>query len=91
MTTVYLGEGTAKPIDPTVQAGTQVQQLINFVCVQEFGKIPIINIQFNYTSLNFYEFTPIISVTVVVSRIISISPFICLCLWVIAPYCIKTC
>uniref|UniRef100_A0A1I7WXY9 Alpha_adaptinC2 domain-containing protein n=1 Tax=Heterorhabditis bacteriophora TaxID=37862 RepID=A0A1I7WXY9_HETBA len=33
----------AKPIDPIVQ------QLINFVCVQEFGKIPIINIQFNYT------------------------------------------
>uniref|UniRef100_A0A1I7WBB4 MSP domain-containing protein n=1 Tax=Heterorhabditis bacteriophora TaxID=37862 RepID=A0A1I7WBB4_HETBA len=32
------------------------------------------------SSLNFYEFTPIISVTVVVSRIISISPFICLCL-----------
>uniref|UniRef100_A0A1I7WZ55 Uncharacterized protein n=1 Tax=Heterorhabditis bacteriophora TaxID=37862 RepID=A0A1I7WZ55_HETBA len=30
--------------------------------------------------MNFYEFTPIISVTVVVSRIISISPFIWLCL-----------
>lgn len=35
-------------MDPIVQAGTQVQQLINFVCVQEFGKIPIIEIKFNY-------------------------------------------
>ncbi|KAE9421005.1 hypothetical protein Angca_002154 [Angiostrongylus cantonensis] len=41
-------QAQAKPIDPVVQAGAQVQQLINFVCVQEFGKMPIIQIKFNH-------------------------------------------
>ncbi|KHJ98574.1 adaptin region [Oesophagostomum dentatum] len=41
-------QAQAKPIDPVIQAGTQVQQLINFVCVQEFGKMPIIHLKFNY-------------------------------------------
>ncbi|KAK6051521.1 alpha adaptin carboxyl-terminal domain protein [Cooperia oncophora] len=36
-------------MDPIVQAGTQVQQLINFVCVQEFGRMPIMQIKFGYT------------------------------------------
>ncbi|ETN69317.1 adaptin region [Necator americanus] len=42
-------QAQAKPIDPVIQAGTQVQQLINFVCVQEFGKMPIIHLKFNHT------------------------------------------
>ncbi|KAJ1356444.1 hypothetical protein KIN20_014166 [Parelaphostrongylus tenuis] len=42
-------QAQAKPIDPVVQAGAQVQQLINFVCVQEFGKMPIIQIKFSHT------------------------------------------
>ncbi|KIH65318.1 adaptin region [Ancylostoma duodenale] len=41
-------QAQAKPMDPVIQAGTQVQQLINFVCVQEFGKMPIIHLKFNY-------------------------------------------
>ncbi|KJH48908.1 adaptin region [Dictyocaulus viviparus] len=40
----------AKPMDTTIQGGTQVQQLINFVCVQEFAKVPIIQIKFNYVN-----------------------------------------
>ncbi|KAK6039402.1 adaptin domain protein, partial [Cooperia oncophora] len=42
-------QAQAKPMDPIVQAGTQVQQLINFVCVQEFGRMPIMQIKFGYT------------------------------------------
>ncbi|VDO40780.1 unnamed protein product [Haemonchus placei] len=42
-------QAQAKPMDSIVQAGTQVQQLINFVCVQEFGRMPIMQIKFNYT------------------------------------------
>ncbi|WKY04207.1 hypothetical protein Q1695_005299 [Nippostrongylus brasiliensis] len=41
-------QAQAKPIDSVVQAGTQVQQLINFVCVQEFGRMPIIQIKFSH-------------------------------------------
>ncbi|CAD6190557.1 unnamed protein product [Caenorhabditis auriculariae] len=42
-------QAQAKPVEPQVGAGTQVQQLINFVCVQEFHKLPIVNIKFRYT------------------------------------------
>uniref|UniRef100_A0A8R1DKL3 AP-2 complex subunit alpha n=2 Tax=Caenorhabditis japonica TaxID=281687 RepID=A0A8R1DKL3_CAEJA len=42
-------QAQAKPVEPIVAAGTQVQQLINFVCVQEFQKLPIINIKFTFT------------------------------------------
>ncbi|CAB3400253.1 unnamed protein product [Caenorhabditis bovis] len=45
-------QAQAKPVEPTVAAGTQVQQLINFVCIQEFQKVPIIKIKFNYTDRN---------------------------------------
>lgn len=39
----------AKPIEPTVAAGAQVQQLINFVCVQEFNRVPILKLSFTHT------------------------------------------
>ncbi|CAJ0954334.1 unnamed protein product, partial [Mesorhabditis belari] len=42
-------QAQAKPMDAVVAAGTQVQQLINFVCVQEFNRTPIIQVSFNYT------------------------------------------
>ncbi|CAO4383195.1 unnamed protein product [Caenorhabditis nigoni] len=42
-------QAQAKPVEPLVAAGTQVQQLINFVCVQEFQKMPIMNIKFTFT------------------------------------------
>ncbi|CAI5455204.1 unnamed protein product [Caenorhabditis angaria] len=42
-------QAQAKPVEPVILAGTQVQQLINFVCVQEFVKVPIMNIKFTYT------------------------------------------
>ncbi|VDL77178.1 unnamed protein product [Nippostrongylus brasiliensis] len=46
-------QAQAKPIDSVVQAGTQVQQLINFVCVQEFGRMPIIQIKFSHMQVLF--------------------------------------
>ncbi|CAJ0563879.1 unnamed protein product, partial [Mesorhabditis spiculigera] len=42
-------QAQAKPIDASVGAMAQVQQLINFVCVQEFNRMPILQISFNYT------------------------------------------
>lgn len=39
----------AKPVDPSIEGGAQVQQLINFVCLQEFNEQPIIQVSFNYT------------------------------------------
>jgi AP-2 complex subunit alpha len=42
----------AKPVDPTIQGGAQVQQLINFVCLQEFTELPVIQVSFNYTNTN---------------------------------------
>lgn len=39
----------AKPMDPEIDAGAQVQQLINVVCLQFFTQSPMIKISFNYT------------------------------------------
>ncbi|KAH7730925.1 Ap2a2 protein [Aphelenchoides avenae] len=39
----------AKPVDPVIQGGAQVQQLVNFVCLQDFQRPPIMNITFSYT------------------------------------------
>uniref|UniRef100_A0AAF5D420 AP-2 complex subunit alpha n=2 Tax=Strongyloides stercoralis TaxID=6248 RepID=A0AAF5D420_STRER len=41
-----------KPVDSTIAAGTQVQQLINFVCLSDFSLQPIININFSYTQID---------------------------------------
>ncbi|KAI1712702.1 AP-2 complex subunit alpha-2 [Ditylenchus destructor] len=38
----------AKPVDPDIEAGAQVQQLINFVCLQDFTKPPIGTVSFAY-------------------------------------------
>lgn len=38
----------AKPVDPSIQAGAQVQQLINFICVNVFERQPIVHVTFNY-------------------------------------------
>ena len=38
----------AKPVDPSIQGGAQVQQLINFVCLQEFTEQPVIHVSFSY-------------------------------------------
>ncbi|TKR77469.1 hypothetical protein L596_018440 [Steinernema carpocapsae] len=38
----------AKPVDPVIERGAQVQQLVNFICVQEFTTLPTIKIAFNY-------------------------------------------
>ncbi|OXB56597.1 hypothetical protein ASZ78_003147 [Callipepla squamata] len=39
------GVGT-KPVDPTVDGGAQVQQVVNIECVSDFMEAPILNIQF---------------------------------------------
>lgn len=38
----------AKPVDSAIQGGAQVQQLVNFVCLQEFTEQPIVNVSFSY-------------------------------------------
>ncbi|CAO4383234.1 unnamed protein product [Caenorhabditis nigoni] len=43
-------QAQANPVEPIVAAGTQVLQVINFVCVQEFQKMPIMNIKFTFTN-----------------------------------------
>ncbi|KAM7110128.1 AP-2 complex subunit alpha-2 isoform 6-T6 [Ciconia maguari] len=37
-----------KPVDPTVDGGAQVQQVVNIECVSDFMESPILNIQFRY-------------------------------------------
>ncbi|XP_037606900.1 AP-2 complex subunit alpha-2-like isoform X3 [Sebastes umbrosus] len=38
----------AKPVDPTVEGGAQLQQIINIECVTDFTEAPVLNIQFRY-------------------------------------------
>uniref|UniRef100_A0A1I7XYU0 Alpha_adaptinC2 domain-containing protein n=2 Tax=Steinernema glaseri TaxID=37863 RepID=A0A1I7XYU0_9BILA len=40
----------AKPVRPVIEKGAQVQQLINFICVQEFTSFPTIRVSFSYTN-----------------------------------------
>nr|XP_033784157.1 AP-2 complex subunit alpha-2 isoform X2 [Geotrypetes seraphini] len=37
-----------KPVDPTVDGGAQVQQVVNIECITDFIEAPILNIQFRY-------------------------------------------
>ncbi|XP_040495623.1 AP-2 complex subunit alpha-2 isoform X4 [Ursus maritimus] len=37
-----------KPVDPTVDGGAQVQQVVNIECVSDFTEAPVLNIQFRY-------------------------------------------
>ncbi|KAK2497835.1 hypothetical protein MC885_019281 [Smutsia gigantea] len=37
-----------KPVDPTVDGGAQVQQIVNIECVSDFMEAPVLNIQFRY-------------------------------------------
>ncbi|XP_062404691.1 AP-2 complex subunit alpha-2 isoform X1 [Sardina pilchardus] len=37
-----------KPVDPTVDGGAQLQQIINIECVSDFVEAPVLNIQFRY-------------------------------------------
>ncbi|KAM8894143.1 AP-2 complex subunit alpha-2-like isoform 2-T2 [Spinachia spinachia] len=38
----------AKPVDPTVQGGAQLQQILNIECVSDFTDAPVLDIQFRY-------------------------------------------
>ncbi|XP_073410453.1 AP-2 complex subunit alpha-2 isoform X1 [Dendrobates tinctorius] len=38
----------SKPVEPTVDGGAQVQQVINIECLEEFVEAPVLNIQFRY-------------------------------------------
>ncbi|KAM3919533.1 AP-2 complex subunit alpha-2 isoform 4-T4 [Leptodactylus fuscus] len=38
----------SKPVEPTVDGGAQVQQIINIECLQEFVDVPVLSIQFRY-------------------------------------------
>ncbi|XP_067849725.1 AP-2 complex subunit alpha-2 isoform X4 [Heptranchias perlo] len=37
-----------KPVNPTVEGGAQVQQVLNIECISDFVEAPILNIQFRY-------------------------------------------
>uniref|UniRef100_A0A8B9KR97 AP-2 complex subunit alpha n=1 Tax=Astyanax mexicanus TaxID=7994 RepID=A0A8B9KR97_ASTMX len=37
-----------KPVDPLVEGGAQVQQVINIECITDFSEAPILNIKFRY-------------------------------------------
>uniref|UniRef100_A0A8C4T5Z2 AP-2 complex subunit alpha n=1 Tax=Erpetoichthys calabaricus TaxID=27687 RepID=A0A8C4T5Z2_ERPCA len=39
---------STKPVDPTVEGGAQVQQILNIECVSDFTEAPVLNIQFRY-------------------------------------------
>ncbi|XP_030620493.1 AP-2 complex subunit alpha-2 [Chanos chanos] len=38
----------AKPADPTIDGGAQLQQILNIECVSDFVEAPVLNIQFRY-------------------------------------------
>ncbi|XP_056268605.1 AP-2 complex subunit alpha-2-like isoform X2 [Pseudoliparis swirei] len=38
----------AKPVDPTVEGGAQLQQIVNIECVSDFTDAPVLDIQFRY-------------------------------------------
>ncbi|XP_068602772.1 AP-2 complex subunit alpha-2-like [Brachionichthys hirsutus] len=38
----------AKPVEPVVEGGAQVQQILNMECVSDFTDAPVLNIQFRY-------------------------------------------
>ncbi|NXT00240.1 AP2A2 protein, partial [Jacana jacana] len=49
-----------KPVDPTVDGGAQVQQVVNIECVSDFMEAPILNIQFRAAgNLKLFKKTPI--------------------------------
>ncbi|XP_058013573.1 AP-2 complex subunit alpha-2 [Ahaetulla prasina] len=37
-----------KPVDPTVEGGAQMQQIVNIECISDFMEAPALNIQFRY-------------------------------------------
>ncbi|XP_060119009.1 AP-2 complex subunit alpha-2 isoform X2 [Heteronotia binoei] len=37
-----------KPVDPAVEGGAQVQQVVNIECILDFMEAPVLNIQFRY-------------------------------------------
>jgi AP-2 complex subunit alpha len=37
-----------KPVDPVIAAGAQIQQVVHFICVQDFYSMPVAKIAFNY-------------------------------------------
>ncbi|MEQ2232953.1 AP-2 complex subunit alpha-2 [Ilyodon furcidens] len=39
---------SVKPVDPLIEAGAQVQQILNIECVSDFSDAPVLNIQFRY-------------------------------------------
>ncbi|TNM90487.1 hypothetical protein fugu_002776 [Takifugu bimaculatus] len=38
----------AKAVDPVIEGGAQVQQILNIECVSDFTEAPVLNIQFRY-------------------------------------------
>ena len=37
-----------KPVEPLVEGGAQVQQVLNIECINDFSEAPLLNIKFRY-------------------------------------------
>ncbi|XP_051885515.1 AP-2 complex subunit alpha-2-like [Pristis pectinata] len=37
-----------KPVDPILEGGAQVQQVLNIECISDFAIVPVLNVQFRY-------------------------------------------
>ncbi|CAL8243262.1 unnamed protein product [Lota lota] len=50
-----------KPADPTIDAGAQLQQILNIECLEDFSDAPVLDIQFRYggTLQNFGVMLPV--------------------------------
>ncbi|CAH2318903.1 AP-2 complex subunit alpha-1 isoform X1 [Pelobates cultripes] len=44
----FCGLQGTKPVDPVVEGGAQVQQVLNIECLSDFDQAPLINIKFRY-------------------------------------------
>lgn len=38
-----------KPVEPLVEGGAQIQQVLNIECLTDFADAPLLNIKFRYT------------------------------------------
>lgn len=40
-----------KPVEPTIEAGAQVQQQLNIECIEDFNEKPVLTVQFMYSNV----------------------------------------
>ena len=45
------------PVDPTVEGGAQLQQILNIECLSDFSDTPVLNVQFRLVSESNFSFS----------------------------------